>query len=223
MRGSVDERKCFRDLALSRAGKIPNPYSSFPSFKYLSRSENRLDCVLVNHEPALSSLDYDLKREPIPETFKSAFVDGKELCGFDTRAWLSVLHYDKARSVAHHLQNHRPGSPDLTGCLRTREDWGNWHRRYSSKGNRRVRTANGALLTEIVAAHKAGLIDVFVLASKRFTVKEKLAWLSSLGLGEFTISQWNHMSRPERRKSVLADCDLDTVRDFLDSVEEGVA
>ena len=174
--------------------------------------------MLVSREPALSALDYDLKREPAPETFESSFVDGMELCGFDTRPWLTVLHYDKARSVARHLQNHRAGAVDFTGCLRTREDWDTWYRRYRSMGGRRVRTAGGALLTEIVAAHKAGLVDVPELASTRLTVKDKLAWLSSLGLGDFSRSQWDHMSKPARRESVLADCDLDAVRDFLNSL-----
>lgn len=222
-RGTVEERKYFRDLALSREGKVPNPQQSFPNFRELSRSENRLDCVLASREPVISNLDYDLKREPVPETFESSFVDGMELCGFDTRPWLTVLHYDKARSVAHHLQNHRPGAVHLTGCLRTHEDWDNWYRRYRSMGGRRVRTAGGALLTEIVAAHKAGLVVVPELASKRLTVKDKLAWLSSLGLGDFSRSQWDHMSKPARRESVLADCDLDEVRSFLNSLEEDAA
>lgn len=222
-RGTVEEREYFRDLALSRTGKVPNPYSTFPSFKYLSRSEDRLDCVLVAREPALSTLDYDLKREPITETFESHFVDGNELCGFETRAWLTVLHYDKARSIARHLQNHRPGAVHLTGCLRTRKDWDNWNRRYSSKGGRRVRTAGSALLTEIVAAHKAGLVDVPELSSSRLTVDDKIAWLSGIGLGEFTRNQWDHMSKKSRRDSVLADCDLDAVCAFLDSLEEDVA
>ncbi|MCQ4621379.1 hypothetical protein KBX19_09155 [Corynebacterium sp. CCUG 71335] len=164
-----------------------------------------------------------MKREPIPETFESAFVDGMEICGFDTRPWLTVLHYDMGRNRAQHMQNHRPGAPDLTGCLRTREDWDNWHRRYRSMGGRRVRTAGSALLTEIVACHKAGLIDVPELSSKRLALKGKLAWLSSLGLGEFTKSQWDNMSKTSRRESVLADCDLDEVRAFLDSLEEEVA
>lgn len=121
------------------------------------------------------------------------------------------------------MQNYRPGASHLTGCLRTREDWNNWERRYSSKGGRRVRTAGSALLTEIVAAHKAGLVDVPELSSSRLTVGDKLAWLSGLGLGEFTRNQWDHMSKKSRRDSVLADCDLDVVRTFLDSLEVDAA
>lgn len=170
----------------------------------------------------ISTLDFDLKREPVPQTFQSYFVDGMELCGFQTRAWLTVLHYDKARSIAKYMQNHRPGAFRLSGCLRTLEEWENWSRRYRSKGNRRVRTADSALLTEIVACHKDGRIEVPQLASKRLTVKDKLAWLCSLGLGGFSRSQWDHMSKPGRREAVLADCDVDAVRDFLDSIA-GVA
>lgn len=129
-----------------------------------------------------------------------------------------MLHYDKARSIARHLQNHRPGAVHLTGCLRTRGDWGNWDRRYRSKGGRRVRTAGSALLSEIVAAHKAGLIDVPELSSSRLTIGDKLEWLSSLGAGEFTRSQWDHMSKRNRREKVLRDANMDEVRALVDKL-----
>lgn len=129
-----------------------------------------------------------------------------------------MLHYDKARSIARHLQNHRPGAVHLTGCLRTRGDWDNWDRRYRSKGGRRVRTAGSALLSEIVAAHKAGLIDVPELSSSRLTIGDKLEWLSSLGAGEFTRSQWDHMSKRNRRENVLRDANMDEVRALVDKL-----
>jgi len=74
-------------------------------------------------------------------------------------------------------------------------------------------------LTEIVAAHKEGLIDAPVLGSGA-AVDQKLAWLSSLGLGDFTRAQWEHMSKKARRQSVLRDADLDVVRSFLARSDE---
>ncbi|MGV0432315.1 hypothetical protein [Corynebacterium sp. 20_84] len=208
---------------LSRTSKVPNPYSTFPSFRELSRSEDRVDCLLKSLNPSISTLDFDLKREPLVESGESVDVAGHELFGFDTRAWATVYHYDKARSIGQHMQNHRPGAFSETGCLRTREEWETFHRRYRSGRHRRVRTAGSALLSEIVAAHKTGLINVPALASKRLNVAQKLEWLCSLGLGEFTRSQWEHMSKKARQKSVLDDADLGVVREFLDTVDGGVA
>lgn len=174
----------------------------------------------------VSTLDFDMKREPLFDVGLSTTVHGCELFNFPTRAWDSVRSYLRGRQIARHIQMVKPGTAGLkprpTGCLRTEDDWRNWHRRHTSKVHRRIRTADAALLTEIVAACKAGLVDVPELASKRLTVKDKLAWLSSLGLGDFSRSQWEHMSKTSRRESILADCDLDEVRDFLDSLGEDV-
>ena len=39
-RGTIDERRWFRDVALTREGKIPNPYTSFPvSYTHLRAHE----------------------------------------------------------------------------------------------------------------------------------------------------------------------------------------
>lgn len=175
----------------------------------------------------VSTLDFDMKREPLFDEGRAVTVHGCELFNFPTRAWESVKDYLRGRQIARHIQMMKPGTagqiPRPTGCLRTEDDWRNWHRRHTSKVHRRIRTADAALLTEIVAAYKAGLVDVPELSSKRLAVNDKLAWLSSLGLGEFTRNQWEHMSKTSRRKSVLADCDLGEVRAFLDSLEEEVA
>lgn len=175
----------------------------------------------------VSTLDFDMKREPLFDEGRAVTVHGCELFNLPTRAWDSVRSYLRGRQIARHIQMMKPGTagqiPRPTGCLRTGDDWRNWHRRYTSKVHRRIRTADAALLTEIVACHKAGLVSVPELASKRLAVNDKLAWLSSLGLGEFTRNQWEHMSKTSRRESVLEDCDLDAVREFLHSLEEGAA
>ncbi|WP_156831830.1 hypothetical protein [Corynebacterium massiliense] len=73
-------------------------------------------------------------------------------------------------------------------------------------------------MSEIVAAHKAGLIDVPELSSSRLTIGDKLEWLSSLGAGEFTRSQWDHMSKRNRRENVLRDANMDEVRALVDKL-----
>ncbi|UQV53641.1 hypothetical protein [Corynebacterium pseudodiphtheriticum] len=175
----------------------------------------------------VSTIDFDMKREPLFDDGHSTTVHGYELFNFPTRAWDSVGSYLRGRQIARHIQMVKPGTagmkPRPTGCLRTEDDWRNWYRRHTSKVHRRIRTADAALLTEIVAACKAGLVDVPELTSKRLTVKDKLLWLSSLGLGDFSRNQWDHMSKLDRRCAVLADCDLDEVRAFLDSLEGDAA
>lgn len=220
-RGSVEERGWFRNVAISREGKISNPHTTFPSFKELSRREGRMDFHPVERCPQIS-LDFDMKRRPLIDTIRVDIVDGYEVAGFETAPWDTVADYVRARDIARHIASQRPGTTGddrPTGCLRTIEEWRTWQRRFDSSVGRRIRTAESALLTEIVAAQKEGLIDVPVLGSAA-AVDQKLAWLSSLGLGDFTRAQWEHMSKKARRQSVLRDADLDTVRSFLAASDE---
>lgn len=168
------------------------------------------------------SLDFDMKRRPVMETLRVDRVDGYELAGFDTAPWDNVHDYQRAREIARHIAAMRPGttgSDRPTGCLRTVEEWRTWQRRYDSVAGRRIRTAESALLTELVAAHKEGLVSLPVLAS-RVPVEQKLAWLGSLGYGEFSRAQWEHMSKRDRRARVLADVDLAALVEVVEGLPE---
>lgn len=211
----------FRHTVLSRTGKINNSYRSFPSFRELSRSDDRVDFISVSRSP-LISLDYDFKRMPLKESMTVDFVDDFEIAGFKTVAWDSVEDYTRARQIARHLANERPGTHGKdrpTGCLRTEDDWSHWFRRFHSGKHRRIRTAGSAFLTELVAGHKAKIWNLPVLSSK-ISIEEKLVWLRSLGYGDFTRSQWDHMGKKARREKVLADINY---ADCLAEVEALIA
>ena len=208
-RGSAAEREWFRQTAISRDGKIRNEYTSFPSFRELSRADNRLDFHPVHRTPEVS-LDFDMKRRPLLDTLRTDVVDGYEVAGFDTAPWESITDYMRAREIARHIAAMRPGTTGTdrpTGCLRTETEWQTWAKRYDSATGRRIRTAGSAFLTELVAAHKEGLIVVPTLAAS-VPVEQKLAWLSSLGYGDFTRAQWEHLSKRARRARIIADLDL---------------
>lgn len=218
-RGSLEERAWFREIALSREGKVPNPYTSFPSFRELSRSKDRLDFAPVQRTPEVS-LDFDMKRRPLLDTMRVDLVDGYEVAGFETAPWDTVAEYTRARDIARHIAAARPGTTGEnrpTGCLRTRDEWLTWRRRFESSAGRRIRTVDAAVLTEIVAAHKEGLVHLPVLASG-VSVDQKLAWLSSLGYGDFSRAQWDHMSKRTRRARVLDDIHLDALAEIVENL-----
>lgn len=215
----LEERRWFRDLAITREGKLINTYRAFPSFRELSRSGDREDFHPIQREPEIS-LDFDMKRRPLMGTLRVDVVDGHEVAGFDTAPWDTVTDYVRAREIARHIASMRPGTTGEdrpTGCLRTRDQWLTWQRRFEASSRRRIRTADSALLTELVAAHKEGLLSVPELAA-RVPVEQKLAWLSSLGYGEFSRAQWDHMSKRDRRARVLSDLDLDALAEVVDGL-----
>lgn len=209
-RESVEAREWFFNLVISREGKVPNPYRRFPSFRELSRSTNRLDFVPVDVCPEIS-LDFDFKRKPVWDTLRLDVIDGYEVAGFDTEPWDSVGEYVSVKEKARHIARFRPGTTGddrPTGALRTVEQLRTLKKRIDASKDRRVYTAKSAVLTEIVAAHREGLVSVPMLASKA-TVSQKLDWLSSLGCGEFTKAQWEHLTKRDRRERVIKNLDLD--------------
>ena len=219
--GSEAEREWFLNTVVSRDGKIPNPYTSFPTFRELSRTDDRLDFGPVSRSPQVS-VDFDMKRRPLLENVRASEVRGYEVAGYDTVSWDTVVEYSRGRDIARHIAAVRPGTTGAdrpTGTLRTVSDMKTWKRRYDSATGRRIRTVESALLTELVAAHKEGLVSVPVLA-QRVPVEQKLTWLSSLGYGDFTRAQWEHMSKRDRRSRVLADADLSALAEVVDDLPD---
>lgn len=81
------------------------------------------------------SLDSDMKRRPLLETLRVDAADGHEVACFDTAPWDNVADYIRAREISRHITAQRPGATGddrPTGCLRTRDDWLTWQRRYES-------------------------------------------------------------------------------------------
>lgn len=208
-RDSVEEREWFWDLVISRDGKVPNPYQRPPSFRELSRSRNRLDFAPVDVRPEVS-LDFDFKRKPLWDTLRYDIIDGHEVAGFDTAPWESVEEYVSVKEKARHIAKFRPGTTGgnrPTGCLRTVEQLLTLKKRIDASKDRRIYTEKGSVLTDLVAAHREGIIDVPMLSSSA-SVSQKLDWLSSLGYGKFTRAQWDHLCKKDRRARVVKDIDL---------------
>ena len=208
-RGSVEEREWFWDLVISRDGKVPNPYRRHPSFRELSRTCNRLDFAPLDVCPEVS-LDFDFKRKPVWDTLRCVVINGYEVACFDTVPWDSVDEYVSAKEKARHIAKFRPGTTGddrPTGCLRTVEQFRTLKKRIETSKNRRIYTEKGSVLTDLVAAHREGFIDVPMLSSSA-SVSQKLDWLSSLGYGVFTRAQWDHLCKKDRRARVIKDVDL---------------
>lgn len=228
-RDSPDERAWYRRHVLSRTGKVTYGYTRFPSCRELSHATDRVDFMPV-YTQIDRSLDYDLKRQPVWSSMTAETVpfEGEqyEFASFATTAWDTVGDYTRAKEKARHIAANRPGTTGddrPTGCLRTVKQWRTLQRRIGHDGERRVRTDDSATLTELVAGHKEGLWSLPVLASKQ-SVTDKLTWLSSLGYGDFTRAQWEHMSKRDRRARVLKSADIDVIKcvveDVLDAAGE---
>lgn len=124
---SVEDREFLLRAVVTRDGRVPNPYTRFPSFQELSRKEDRRDFIpsLVNRSV---SMDYDLKRRPVLSSMKSEWVllpDGSrhEMATFNTEPWGTVEDCLRAREIAREMAE--------TGCLRTASQWRAWDIKFT--------------------------------------------------------------------------------------------
>ena len=190
---SVEDREFLLRAVVTRDGRVPDPYTRFPSFQELSRKEDRRDFIptLVNRSV---SMDYDLKRRPVLSSMKSEWVplpDGSrhEMATFNTEPWETVEDCLRAREIAREMAE--------TGCLRTASQWRAWDIKFTHGKGRRITTPQRAVLMSLVMAHRQGVVSIPTLADRRLSVAERLAWLAEWGLGTVSRGDWE-LTTPTR-------------------------
>lgn len=223
-RGSLEERRWFHDLTATRTGKIDNAHTVFPSHRELSAAgEKRQDFIPHDVKPKVS-VDFDMKRCPVWDSMRAELVEiggaSYEVATFPTVPWNTVGEYLSAKNKARYAANYRPGTVGAnrpTGALRTLDEWNLLRARIES-GGLKVRSDGGVLLQRIVAAHRLGMATVPMLDLK-VPVAEKCAWLSSLGFGEFTRAQWDHLTKADRLSRVGRSLQSSVWLETLDVIE----
>ncbi|GEB21966.1 hypothetical protein [Brevibacterium aurantiacum] len=196
---SIEDRELLLVSVVTREGRVPNGYTSFPSFQELSRTEDRKDFIPSRVERSVS-LDYDLKRKPVMSSMNPEMVplpDGstEEMATFTTEPWERVEDCLRARQIAREMAQ--------TGCLRTIAEWRDWDLKYTHGKGRRLVTPQRTVLMSIVMAHRQGVVVIPTLADRSLSIAERLAWLDEWGLGTVSRGDWDNARRPERASQML--------------------
>lgn len=214
---SIEDREFLLRAVATRDGRVPNPYTRFPSFQELSRKEDRRDFIpsLVNRSV---SMDHDLKRRPVLSSMKSEWVplpDGSrhEMATFVTEPWETLEDCLRAREIAREMAE--------TGCLRTVAQCRAWDIKFTHGKGRRITTPQRAVLMSLVMAHRQGVVTIPTLADRQLSVAERLEWLSKWGLGTVSRGDWDNARRPERASQMLPLNALDPYLDRMVSMPSG--
>lgn len=223
-KGSVADREHFIEQCASREGKIPNPYTGFPTTRELTRSKDRKEFIRCERNPNASTIDFDFKRKPVRDSMTVTHIKGHEVaCINKTVPWRSVTEYSRARRIVKHMQTYRHGTKGdnrPSGCLKTKADWDTYFVRFEAAPGKCIRSASTEFLKQMVAAHKAGRVTIDKL-NDNISVDEKIDWLSTLGFGEFTRSMWDNMSKKDRQEKILEEVDLDNLTTIVDELNGG--
>lgn len=205
--GSISDREWFLHNALSREGSVAYNDKAWTTFKDLSKGSefNVVDVV------RRVSMDFDMKRKPVRDSFETVFVDinGRtyEIANFDTAAFDSIaeaLLYESKKK--------------LCDVLRTEKHWDLFFLKVDlSNTGKQIRSADGlewSKLTSCVMGARMGLWTIDALNSADTTVQEKCEWLNSFKLcdKQFKPSDWKNARRRDRQVNALPVTMID---DFL--------
>lgn len=196
---SAEDRELLLESVITREGRVDNPYTRFPSFRELSRKDDRKDFLPTTVERAVS-MDYDLKRRPVMSSMTAEMVplpDGSvhEMATFTTEPWETIDDALRARRIAKEMAD--------SGCLRTVAEWRAWHTRFAHGRGRRIVTPQRAVLMSLVMAHRQGVVQIPTLSDRALSVRQRLDWIELWGLGTVSTSDWQNARRPERISQML--------------------
>lgn len=207
-RDSAEDRAWFWDTCISRTGRINFTSAEFPSFRALSRSDDKRQDFIVKVLEKSRHLDFDLKRRPDLSTMRREQVTDShgevfEVATFDTRPWRTVDELTRGRTFGDLVRQRH-------GCIRTGDQWLDWGVRFrsSSRDGVRIGSVLEKVLMSVVVHHRQGVIDIPTLSSKKIPQSAKVEWLSQWGCGEFTKTKWDNARRRDRANNAFAVTDV---------------
>ena len=205
---SYEDRLWLMTQVLSRTGAVEFVSTERTSLKEIAKAiaENRKDDAVIKEKTIVKhvKMDYDLKRKPIKESFKTDYVslDGEayEIAHFDTEPFESIEEFKKYRQTKKD-----------TKVLRTQKDWDLFYAKLSGKGSHaKITDIDWAKLTSCIKYYRAGTVDIPVLtkhlADKSWKVADVCAWIQSHNRSKdkvFSENTWKDCRKPERLSTAL--------------------
>ena len=214
-KGSIEDRREFRTLCLTRTGRITANKSGFTSLKEMTLNDAKKRKPLL-HEHAESKLrmDFEFSRKPIRESFayptENVCGIGYEVATFDTEPFADVHEYAK----------YRQKNSTMT-CLRTQNDWDQfWSKIDLDAGRAKPRNEAFARVFSCVMGWRKGLYDVPFLASKKYSVAQKCDILNQFcdDSRTFKTSDWKNSKAPARQANMLPYEEIAEVLEKLQAI-----
>ena len=190
---SYEDRLWLMKQVLSRMGTVDYTDQEWTTFKELVQGKP----FLVKPETRHIRMDFDMKRKPIRDSFRTDIVplDGAEyeIAHFDTEPFRNVEEFRMYRN-----------KKKLTDVLRTEADWEIfWQKVELNATGAQPRDLNWSILNSCVMGHRAGRWIIPGLDGK--SVEEKCDWINRHNSSgkKFKPSDWKNARRPERQVNML--------------------
>ena len=206
---------------LSRNGAVEYVSQERSSLKEIVKTsaDNRTEDATMKTKSITKrvKMDYDLKRKPIRESFRTDEVsmDGTiyDIAHFDTMPFENIEEFRKYRQTKKE-----------TTVLRTRKDWDLFYAKLSGKVSRaKITDLEWAKLTSCIKYYRAGIIDIPILTyhteDKSWKVADICAWIQRHNHSNkvFSENTWKDCRKPERLATALP---LEEIEDLLKELQD---
>lgn len=206
---SYEDRLWMMKQVVSRTGRVACRNDRWTPWKDIVRGKSDFR---VTPQIRHISLDFDMKRKPIRESFHADMVtvDGEthEVACFDTEPYETMEEFDLYRRKAKSCK-----------CLRTMDDWEAFFTKVDADGTgAHVGDDERTILMSVVMGHRAGKWTIPALENLP-TVAEKVSWVNSHNTSgkPFTVSDWKNCRRADRQEHMLPDAVIaDKLHEMMD-------
>lgn len=190
---SFEDRYWLMKEVVSRTGRIEYIIDSWTTFKEVINGKP----FSVTSLCANKSMDYDMKRKPNINSFKTTVVDildkPYEMENFKTVPFENLAEFIKYRSCAATVK-----------CLKTKQEWDLFHDKLkyygsSMKGN----DISWGILMSVIRGHRLGRWNIPML--DELSGQARVDWINKHNNSQrqFKSSDWKNCGRSERQASML--------------------
>lgn len=190
---SYEDRLWLMKSVISRTGPVMYTSREWTSFKELVREGD----LRVKDITKSVSMDYDMKRKPVRDSFvaKDVPLEGAtyEIINFTTIPFETI---QEAKNYREHKEN--------VQCLRTQQDWDLFYFKMdSTKNGARVKDMEWSILFSVILGHRAGLWRIPQL--DLLEGEERCAWINTHNTSpkRFTRNDWKNAGRGDRQANIL--------------------
>ena len=222
---SYEDRSFFMFESMTRQGKLKTRGLSFEKFKNLSKKVDRTDFSVRTLDRELS-MDFDLKRKPVPETMVDSYRYFEEQDDIGFVASFDTVPYETPAEFLYYK-----GIGRSCAVLRTCEDWSLFFDKIEAKKDgvrRNILDLEWSKLVSCIMSYRLGVplagfgnrpVSIPYLDDPDHSVAEKVAWINTFNASQkkkFTENTWKDCRKQTRASQILSEpLFIDKLKDMV--------
>lgn len=192
---SVENREAFREMVITRNGKLKDIVKKYPNLKDLQHHKKVFKPTIIETH---RNINFDLKRKPLKESLVPAYAeyDGTEyeVAQLQTEPYTDVDEFNMYRMIGESFP-----------CLRTMNEWNAFFKKVEKHKKGLLGYDDFEMLKQIIHFHKTRKRIIPALSTPGMSVAEKIDWINNHNQSGqiYTANHWKHASDPIPEKKQI--------------------